>query len=96
MVIGVNNLHQIKQIHQITSSDLKQIEIDESSPDYPFKNWTDERILCYCYKQAEQGISVYPYVDPNKISEFENSILILQAEVVELEYQKALEVIKNV
>jgi hypothetical protein len=71
MKIGVNRLHQIKQIKEITDVTLRQIYIDESSDIYPFKNWPDAKILCYCYKESEQGISIYPYIDTNIIEKIE-------------------------
>lgn len=71
MLIGINNLYQIKQIREITDTSLTQIELDETNELYPFKNWSDTRILCYCYKQTEQGISIYPYIDTNIIEKLE-------------------------
>ena len=90
MIIGINEKYQIKQIHNITDSTLTVIEIDENSEYYPFKDWTEERIKCYCYKQDNQGICIYPYVDTRKIDEIEQQTLALQAQVIDLEFEKIL------
>lgn len=71
MLIGINNQYQIKQIREITDLSLTQIDLDETSEFYPFNNWSDVRMLCYCYKQTEQGLSIYPYVDTNIIGKLE-------------------------
>lgn len=71
MLIGINDQYQIKQIRDITDTSLIKIEIDEMSVDYPFKNWSDTKILCYCYKQTENGISIYPYIPTNIIEKIE-------------------------
>lgn len=87
MKLGINEKYQIKQIGTITDNNLIQIELDETSGNYPFKNWSNERILCYCYDDTN-GVSIYPYVDTNKIIDIENQALQLQAQVIELEFEK--------
>lgn len=88
MLIGINQNYQIKQIREITDVSLTIIELDETSIFYPFRLWLDIKILCYCYKESEQGISIYPYVNTDKIQEFESEVLNLQAQVIELEFEK--------
>lgn len=73
MKIGINTLHQIKQVREITDASLTILELDESSESYPFKGWSDTRILCYCYKVSEDGVSVYPYIDTNIIERLEGA-----------------------
>lgn len=73
MKIGINALHQIKQVREITDENLTILELDESSEFYPFKGWSDTRILCYCYKVSDGGVSVYPYIDTNIIERFEGA-----------------------
>lgn len=73
MKIGINALHQIKQVREITDANLTILELDESSEFYPFKGWSDTRILCYCYKVSDDGISVYPYIDTNIIERLEGA-----------------------
>lgn len=90
MLIGINNLYQIKQIHEITDASLIQIDLDVTAEKYPFKGWNDERILCYCYKDDGKSISIYPYIDDKKIEEFENEVLSLQAQVVDLQIEVLL------
>lgn len=90
MKIGINNLSQIKQVAEITDTTLTVIELNETSEMYPFKNWSDEKIKCYCYKDDGKSIAIYPYVDTNKIADFENQVLNLQAQVIELEFEKIL------
>ena len=88
MLIGINNQHQIKQIRDITNQTLTVIELDETSELYPFKNWSNAKILCYCYKNDNASIAVYPYINDKKIDEFEEEVLTLQAQVIELEFEK--------
>lgn len=90
MKIGINEKYQIKQINNIIDSNLIVIDLDEASEFYPFKNWTDEKIKCYCYKQDENSISIYPYINTDKIQEFENEVLNLQAQVINLEFEKII------
>lgn len=73
MKIGINSLHQIKQVREITDENLTIIELDESNEFYPFKGWSDIRILCYCYNVSEGGVSVYPYIDTNIIERLEGA-----------------------
>lgn len=73
MKIGINSLHQIKQVREITDENLTVLELDESSESYPFKGWSDTRILCYCYKVSDGGVSVYPYIDTNIIERLEGA-----------------------
>lgn len=88
MLIGVSEKYQIKQIREITDNTLTIIELDETSEFYPFKNWTDTRILSYCYKDDGNSISIYPWVDTRAIEQYENEVLNLQAQVIELEFEK--------
>lgn len=88
MKIGINTSHQIKQIREITDTTLTHIEIDEADEFYPFKGWSDTRILSYCYKADVNGISIYPWVDARAIEMHENEVLNLQAQVIELEFEK--------
>lgn len=84
MKIGINELYQIKQIREITDTSLTTIELDETAENYPFKGWSDTKILCYCYKADENGTSIYPYIDTNLIEKIEMDnakILQLQSEV---------------
>lgn len=85
MIIGVNERYEIKQIDNITDSMLNQIELNRQEV---FSDWSDIRILCCCYKSNENGYSVYPYINDSKIGEIESEILGLQAQVIELEFEK--------
>lgn len=71
MIIGINDQHQIKQIREVTDETLTQIALDEEAESYPFKGFSDIRVLCYCYKKDEHGFSVYPYIDTNVIEKLE-------------------------
>lgn len=71
MNIGINGNYQIKQIRDITDITLTIFELNEIDELYPFKNWSDAKILCYCYKVDDCGISVYPYIDTNIIEKID-------------------------
>ena len=91
MKIGINSLHQIKQVREIIDANLTILELDESSEFYPFKGWSDTRIFCYCYKVSESGVSVYPYIDTNIIERLEGAELqneMLMLAIAELDMQR--------
>ena len=71
MLIGINEKYQIKQIREITDGTLTVIELDETAEFYPFKDWSDPRILSYCYKDDVNSVSIYPWVDTRAIDQFE-------------------------
>ena len=68
MFIGIDKKYRIKQIADsaegIVSPSLTVIEIDRQAV---FGNWSDRRILAYCYKPMESGYSIYPGRDLTKI-----------------------------
>ncbi len=86
MKIGINKLSQIKQIRDITDDTLTVIELGKELN--LFKGWSDTRILSYCYKDDGNSISIYPWVDIRAIDQYENEVLNLQAQVIELEFEK--------
>ena len=61
MFIGIDKDFRIKQIAieegQIVNTTLTVLEVDRQAV---FGNWTDRRILAYCYKPSEYGYSIYP------------------------------------
>jgi hypothetical protein len=61
MLIGVNEKHEIKQINTITDESLKVIEVDENEEEFVFEGYSEEKILCYCYKVEGNNIYTYPY-----------------------------------
>lgn len=82
MLIGINNIYQIKQIRDINDTSLTVIELDETDQLYPFKGWSDAKILCYCYKQTDNVVSIYPYIPTNIVEKIEaDNMKILQQEV---------------
>lgn len=68
MFIGISKNYRIKQIAEsaegIVSPSLTVIEIDREAV---FGNWTDRRILAYCYKPLETGYSIYPGRDLTQV-----------------------------
>lgn len=72
MIIGINDKNQIKQIRDITDASLTVVELDEAAESYPFRGWSDTKILCYCYRQDSNVISIYPYIDINIIEKIES------------------------
>lgn len=83
MLIGVNEEHQIKQVRNVTDPSLNIIEVDDGV----FNNWSDVRILCYCYKsEGDSGHSIYPYVSLELIELLERQ----DQEVADLWYAVAM------
>lgn len=61
MIIGINELHEIKQIGSITDPNLTQIEVDR---DLVFGGMSDFKILHYKYvSYGENAYSVVPAID---------------------------------
>ena len=90
MQIGVNDLHQIKQVREITDTTLTVIELDEAAELYPFRDWSDTKISFYCYRDDGKSTSVYPYIDINLIEKIESdNTKILQAKA-DIDYLSAM------
>ena len=86
MKIYVNSKHEIKSINFTEDTSLTEIEVDR---DDVFGDKSDFIILNYCYKQDENGYSIYPasnYSDiveedyKIKVDEAQKKISILEAE----------------
>lgn len=71
MLIGVNERHQIKQIRTITDESLTVMELNEDDELYLFKNWSDAKILSYCYKVEGNVVAIYPYINTDIIEKLE-------------------------
>lgn len=91
MLIGINELNEIKQINVITDETLTQIEVDR---ELVFGNMSDFMILNYCYKPSDNGYSVYPAKDYSMLelldSQLVNKISILTEENEKLKQELAL------
>ena len=86
MKIYINENYEIKAINSTNDDSLTEIEIDKN---LAFGNMSDFMILNYCYKQDENGYSIYParnYSDiveedyRLKVDESQKKISILEAE----------------
>ena len=66
MKIYVNEKHEIKAINESTDMTLTMYEVDRESV---FGSMSDFMILNYCYKQDENGYSIYPSSDYSKLVE---------------------------
>ena len=86
MKIYVNNEDKIKAINKTADTTLIEIEVDRNEV---FSDMSDFMILNYCYKQDENGYTIYPsrnYSDiveedyRLKVDESQKKISILEAE----------------
>ena len=86
MKIYINENYEIKAINSTNDNSLIEIEIDR---ELVFGDKSDFMILNYCYKQDENGYSIYPASDYSKlveedykikIDESQKKISILEAE----------------
>lgn len=66
MKIYINENYEIKAINSTNDNSLTEIEIDKN---LVFGNMSDFMILNYCYKQDENGYSIYPASDYSKLVE---------------------------
>ena len=86
MKIYINSKYEIKAINSTTDTSLIEIEVDKEEV---FGDMTDFMILNYCYKQDENGYSIYPASNYSKlveedykikVDESQKKISILEAE----------------
>ena len=86
MKIYINKDNKIKAINSSEDTSLVEIEIDR---ELVFGSMSDFMILNYCYKQDENGYSIYPAFDYSKlveedykikVDESQKKISILEAE----------------
>lgn len=86
MKIYINENYEIKAINSTNDELLEEIEVNRNDV---FGDKSDFMILNYCYKQDENGYSIYPASDYSKlveedykikIDESQKKISILEAE----------------
>lgn len=94
MRIYTNKNHEIKAINSTNDTSLTEIEVNREEV---FGDMTDFMILNYCYKQDENGYSIYPASDYSKlveedykikIDESQKKISILEAENEKLKVEQ--------
>ncbi|OPX46386.1 hypothetical protein CLHUN_02020 [Ruminiclostridium hungatei] len=83
MLIGINSNFEIMQINSISDSTLTQVEVDRYMV---FGDFSDIRILNYCYKPTGNGYSIYPAIGIIQIELLEKQLQInsLQQQVNDL------------
>lgn len=77
MKIFINQNYEIKAINETTDTTLIEIEIDREEV---FRNMSDFMILNYCYKQDENGYSIYPASNYSKLLEEDYRIKVDKAQ----------------
>lgn len=88
MKIYINSNYEIKAINSTTDETLQEIEVDR---EMVFGNKSDFMILNYCYKQDDNGYSIYPAKDYSTLElldNTENKISILEAENEKLKVEQ--------
>ena len=73
MKIYINSNYEIKAINHTDDISFIEIEIDKEEV---FRDMSDFMILNYCYKQGENGYSIYPASDYSKLVEEDYKIKI--------------------
>ena len=73
MKIFINSNYEVKAINSTEDITLKEVEIDRFEA---FGDMSDFMILNYCYKQDENGYSIYPASDYSKLVEEDYKIKI--------------------
>ena len=73
MKIYINENYEIKAINSTDDELLEEIEVDREEV---FGDKSDFMILNYCYKQDENGYSIYPASDYSKLAEEDYKIKI--------------------
>lgn len=96
MKIYINSKHEIKAMNQCEDISLTEIEVDREEV---FGDKSDFMILNYCYRQDENGYSIYParnYSDiveedyRIKVDESQKKISILESDNKELREELSL------
>lgn len=77
MKIFINQNYEIKAINETADTTLIEIEIDREEV---FRNMSDFMILNYCYKQDENGYSIYPASNYSKLLEEDYRIKVDKAQ----------------
>ena len=73
MNIYINENYEIKAINSTDDELLEEIEVNRADV---FGDKSDFMILNYCYKQDENGYSIYPASDYSKLAEEDYKIKI--------------------
>ena len=73
MKIYINEIYEIKAINSTDDELLEEIEVNRADV---FGDKSDFMILNYCYKQDENGYSIYPTSDYSKLVEEDYKIKI--------------------
>ena len=73
MKIYINEKYEIKAINSSEDTSLVEIEVDR---EFVFGDMSDFMILNYCYKEDENGYSIYPASDYSKLVEEDYKIKI--------------------
>lgn len=73
MKIYINENYEIKAINSTDDELLEEIEVNRNDV---FGDKSDFMILNYCYKQDENGYSIYPASDYSKLAEEDYKIKI--------------------
>ena len=73
MKIYINENYEIKAINSTDDELLEEIEVNRNDV---FGDKSDFMILNYCYKQDENGYSIYPTSDYSKLKEEDYKIKI--------------------
>ena len=96
MKIYINKKHEIKEIYSSEDETLKEVELDRKKV---FGDKSDFMILNYCYKEDENGYSIYPARNYNdilnedykiKIDETRKKVSILETENENLKQELSL------
>ena len=89
MKIFINENYEIKAINSDNDATLNEIEVDR---EIVFGNMSDFMILNYCYKEDENGYSIYPASNYSKLAEEDYKIKIDESQkkisILEAENEK--------
>jgi len=63
----ISYIYPIRQLREVTDETLTIYDLDEEAYSYPFRDWSDARILGYCYHEErdDSGTLLYTTIYPH-------------------------------
>lgn len=91
MIIYTDNTGRVMNIGNTDRMDLNLVELDETAPDYPFREWSSLRICCYRVAAQDGHVTaISPYVPTHILAAIElvdSKVVSAEQMITELDLQ---------
>lgn len=73
MIVYVDSGNRIKDVNLTEDPALKEVYLDETVENFPFKDWSADKICCYKIQADDAGriTMITPYVDSKALPHIE-------------------------